>query len=260
MARIRYLKPDFFRDENISELSFEARILYQGLWCYADREGRLRYSPKRIKADIFPYDKINIEKLLDQLAAPKRENGAPFILIYEVDNQKYIQVIKFKEHQKIHIKEPESTMPAPTQHPPSTEQAPTQNPGTLMGMGMGMGKELYPSFEKDVFEKWNSFHQKFPSLPKVQEITGTRREHLKARFEKESFRDFQKILEAIEKQPFLIHGNPQSKEHKDWKVDFDWIIKNDTNYIKVLELKYLNKKVEKSNAEMLKEMQDKGLM
>ena len=40
MARIRYLKPDFFKDEDIKELSFEARLFYQGLWVQADREGR----------------------------------------------------------------------------------------------------------------------------------------------------------------------------------------------------------------------------
>ena len=52
MARIRSLKPEFFKDEDLALLPFEARILYSGLWCYADREGRLEDRPKYLKADI----------------------------------------------------------------------------------------------------------------------------------------------------------------------------------------------------------------
>ena len=134
MPRIRYLKPEFFRDEEIAELTYAARLLYQGLWCHADREGRLRYSIKRIRADIFPYDKkIDIQKLLNELSKNKT-NGNPFILIYECDNQSYIQILKFSEHQKIHINEAQSTIPAPTKHPQSTIQAPDKNPGIGKGI------------------------------------------------------------------------------------------------------------------------------
>lgn len=101
--------------------------------------------------------------------------------------------------------------------------------------------EEYRDFEKSLLPRWNSFCDKYPSLPKVREITATRRKHLKERFEKNSFRDFDKILLSIEQQPFLIHGNPNSEKHKDWCIDLDWLIKNDTNYVKVLEMKYASK-------------------
>ena len=113
----------------------------------------------------------------------------------------------------------------------------------------------YRAFEDAILQSWNSFTDKFPLLPKIKEITETRREHLKALFEKESFRDYVKIFEAIEKQPFLIQGNPESKEHKDWRISFDWLIANDTNYVKVLELKYI--KQEKTREQELAERRKK---
>ncbi|MFZ2602523.1 MAG: hypothetical protein WAX79_00780, partial [Candidatus Omnitrophota bacterium] len=89
-----------------------------------------------------------------------------------------------------------------------------------------------------VVKDWNVFCDKYPSLSKIKEITESRRKSLKQRYEKESFRDFSAILVAIEEQPFLLEGNPNAKEHKNWRISFDWLIANDINYIKVLERKY----------------------
>jgi len=118
--RSRNLKPGYFKNEILCELDPLARILFSGLWCMADREGRLEYRPKRIKVEILPYDNCNIEKLLQQLSKD-------FITIYEVCGEKYIQINKFKEHQNPHIKEAASTIPAPEKHSASTIQAPDEH-------------------------------------------------------------------------------------------------------------------------------------
>jgi hypothetical protein len=47
-------------------------------------------------------------------------------------------------------------------------------------------------------------------------------------------------LLAIKEQPFLIKGDANSTKHANWRINFDWLITNDTNYIKVLERKYAN--------------------
>lgn len=96
----------------------------------------------------------------------------------------------------------------------------------------------YCAFEESTVTKWNSFCDRFPMLSKVQNVSDTRRKHLKQRFIEEKFRDFPAVLKAIEEQPFLINGNPSSQNHKNWHIDLDWLIKNDTNYLKVLERKY----------------------
>lgn len=102
-------------------------------------------------------------------------------------------------------------------------------------------KTIYVDWEQSTSNLWNSFCDKYPTLTKIKEISDDRRKNLKKRFTRESFRQFDKILVAIEEQPFLFKGNPNNEKHKDWRISFDWLIANDTNYLKVLEGKYKDK-------------------
>jgi hypothetical protein len=113
MARIRSLKPDFFKDEDLATLPYEARILYSGLWCYADKAGRLEDRPKYLKAEIFPYDNINIEKFLNLLCQPNIQDRPEkvFIRRYTVNDRKYIDIPEFLKHQSPHNTEKDSVLP-----------------------------------------------------------------------------------------------------------------------------------------------------
>lgn len=99
--RARNIKPDFFRDYDLCTLDIYARVLFAGLWCLADREGRMEDCPPRIRADVFPYDNTDVEKLLESLA----ERG--FIVRYTVegDPRHYIQIKNFLKHQNPHKNE-----------------------------------------------------------------------------------------------------------------------------------------------------------
>lgn len=110
MSRARNIKPGFFKNDQLAELPFEFRILFQGLWCEADRAGRLEDRAKRIKAEVFPYDDVDVESGLAALSS------AGFIERYEVNGIKYIQVSEFAKHQNPHCKEAASTIPAPCKH------------------------------------------------------------------------------------------------------------------------------------------------
>ena len=123
--RARNIKPGFFKNEDLAECDLQTRLLFIGLWCMADREGRLEYRPKRIKAEVMPYDNCNIEKLLTQLADKN------FIQIYTVSSGKYISILNFGKHQNCHIKEAASTIPAPCEHDTSMEVA-QLNPESLL--------------------------------------------------------------------------------------------------------------------------------
>jgi hypothetical protein len=49
------IKPDFFDDPDVADLSFAARLLFIGLWTLADKDGFLEDDLRRIKANIpFP--------------------------------------------------------------------------------------------------------------------------------------------------------------------------------------------------------------
>jgi len=101
------IKPDFFTDDDMAEVSIPARLLFIGLWCIADREGRLEDRPKRIKAQLYPYDNIKIEGLLKELS------DRVFIVRFSKEHHKYIQIRTFQKHQNVHFREAKSTIPVP---------------------------------------------------------------------------------------------------------------------------------------------------
>lgn len=118
MARARNIKPGFYLNEELASCSIMARFIFPGIWMLADREGRMEDRPLRIKAALLPYDHANVDELLDEL------EKAGMLQRYESGNTRYIQIINFKKHQTPHIKEQESTIPAPDMHSASTVQAP----------------------------------------------------------------------------------------------------------------------------------------
>jgi hypothetical protein len=109
MPRMRTIRPGFFSNELLGELPPLARILFLGLWCWADREGRLEDRPKRLKTQILPYDDCDVDNLLITLSS----GDDPFIIRYDFDKRKYIQILNFDVHQKIHPNEIESEIPPP---------------------------------------------------------------------------------------------------------------------------------------------------
>lgn len=118
MARARNIKPSFFTNDTLAEIVPLGRLLFQGLWCHADREGRMEDRPRKLKAEILPYDDCDVESLLDEL------DRHGFITRYEVGGRQFIQVVNFCKHQNPHIKEPASQIPEMPSHDASTVQAP----------------------------------------------------------------------------------------------------------------------------------------
>lgn len=131
MARSRNLKPGFFKNESLAECQPLARILFQGLWCMADREGRLEDRPKRIKAELLPYDEVDVDVLLAELD----ERG--FIARYADGDNAYIAVVKFAKHQNPHHRETASVIPAPRQGTAQTghvDSEPEAGPSQAQGL------------------------------------------------------------------------------------------------------------------------------
>ena len=89
--RARNIKPGFFKNDELAEIGPCAQLLFAGLWCMADKDGKLVDRAKRIKAEIFPYydPKPGIEKILSELTARK------FITRYSVNGQKIILINNF---------------------------------------------------------------------------------------------------------------------------------------------------------------------
>lgn len=106
MPRIRLLKPQFFVNDSLGECEPLARLLFMGLWCLADATGRLEYRPVRIKAQLLPYDKCDVDRLVGQL------ESRGFVRTYLVAGVPICQICKFAEHQRPHPQEPKNVFPA----------------------------------------------------------------------------------------------------------------------------------------------------
>lgn len=106
MARIRTVKPEFFTSESVLSVSPLARLFFIGLWCEADRDGRLKWKPKTLKFRYLPGDPVNIEKLCTEL------EQAEMIVTYTIDNNDYCEIPSFKSHQVINNREKESELPS----------------------------------------------------------------------------------------------------------------------------------------------------
>ncbi|MGD0578319.1 MAG: hypothetical protein ABSC08_05265 [Bryobacteraceae bacterium] len=103
----RYIRPAFWTDIHLAELPHSARLLLIGLWCLADREGRLFDYPLTISASIFvektPKER-NVRRWLD-LLCPR------FISRYTAaDGSKVIEINDFRQWQKVHPNERRSVI------------------------------------------------------------------------------------------------------------------------------------------------------
>lgn len=109
--RARLIKPGYFDDADLAKLPFGARLLFAGLWCMADREGRLIDAPKKIAGDVFPHDTNidanQVDEWLDMLSVKQ-------IVRYEVSGDNYIEIKNFKKHQSVNIKERPSIIKGPS--------------------------------------------------------------------------------------------------------------------------------------------------
>lgn len=98
MARIRTIKPEFWRHEDLSELPEATHLLAAALLNYADDEGYFNANPKLIQAECCPLREPSVS-IQDSLR--KLSNVGYLKLGTGEDGKQYGRIEKFKEHQRI---------------------------------------------------------------------------------------------------------------------------------------------------------------
>ena len=129
MARIRTIKPEFWTDEKIVQVSFPARLLFIGLWNFADDSGNLENSPVQIKMRILPADSVTVPPLLAELVS------VGLLREYIVNDKNYLNIPGFTSHQVIN-KPSKTRLP----RPPTTTPLPDGREGKGSGTE-GKGKD-----------------------------------------------------------------------------------------------------------------------
>jgi hypothetical protein len=108
MARMRSIKPEFWLDRKLARcVSRDARLLYIGMWNYADESGRLHGDPSVIKGQVFPYDDVDVQCLLDELVAASR------VVPYTFDEDPYLHLPMLSKHQRLDPVKTPSRLPDP---------------------------------------------------------------------------------------------------------------------------------------------------
>jgi len=140
MARIRTIKPDFWKHEELSELAPEVHMLAAALLNYADDEGYFRANPKLVKAECCPLreDSVSVHDALNQLS------DIGYIRLFTgSDGKAYGHVCTFTEHQKINRPSPSKIKPldlgseaSPTTHGTFSELSPPEG-NREQGTGKG---------------------------------------------------------------------------------------------------------------------------
>lgn len=121
--------------------------------------------------------------------------------------------------------------------------------GTLVAGATDTPPEPPAITPKSLFQAYNDNRN---GLPEAREFTKERRSKAQARLNSHSrdpdkfLQDFVVAVQRAAATPFC-RGDTGGT----WKVDFDWLVKNDTNYLKVLEGKYDEGKPKESRAESI---------
>lgn len=142
MARIRSVKPEFFRHEELYEAERAAglplRLAFAGIWTCCDKNGVFPWRPRALKLDVLPYDDIDFAVVLAAL------EGGEFVSKFKHGGELYGVVPNFRKHQRISGKElqnpaqypaPEGFQEPPEDEPGSDGEAPGKHPGAQEGKG-----------------------------------------------------------------------------------------------------------------------------
>ncbi len=176
MARIRTIKPEFFLDEDLATLDPLDRLTFAGLFCQADKAGRMEDRPDRLRLQVLPYDEGDFNARLTRLHETR------FIIRYEVSGKRYIQIRTFGKHQRPHHTERDSTLPSVNGD--LTVREPLRDGELPVGKGKGKGSNTlaHPTDERtrqttrkttgtpagfDVW--WNEYPKKVGKIQAIKE-------------------------------------------------------------------------------------------
>jgi hypothetical protein len=112
MARIRTIKPEFFRHEGLQDLEIRhpdlhPMLVFAGLFGHCDKQGVFEWKPRVLKLDILPFLDFEIAETLEALLA------AGQLQRFDADGKTYGFIPSFTEHQSIGGKEAQ----APAKYP-----------------------------------------------------------------------------------------------------------------------------------------------
>lgn len=249
MARIRTIKPEFWTSEQELSCSRDARLLFIGLWSFADDNGVNEASYLSAKVRIFPNETCTIEDIKRWIS---ELINAGLLKLYEVEGKSYWHVINWKCLQRIDKPNTRNLHPLPPDI--ETTEAPINNkqekfdensrniprtfpehseniPGTLATEGKGIegkgnGKEIYireakasplpiktpyPEACREIFEYW----KKVMNHPKAKLDKHRCSKITQALKNGYTVEDTKKAIDGCSKTSFNMGQNDRNQKYDD---------------------------------------------
>lgn len=158
MARIRTIKPEFWRNEQLAGVSAEACLLAVGLLNHCDDEGYFNANPKLVEADVFPLRELscNTTVLIQELVS------IGYINVFSgSDGKTYGHIVSFERHQVINKKKPsiiKDLCELPYEYGTDTVVVPVGKERNGKGVGKeGNGNDVADAAFDDF---WNAYDKK----------------------------------------------------------------------------------------------------
>lgn len=262
MARIRSIKPEFWTSEQVVCCSPNARLLFIGLWTFADDGGVHPAAPMRLKMQVFPGDSFSCD---DMKSMVEELVSADLVEEYEVDGKPYWRVSGWK-HQR--IDQPTYKYPQPDGYVPnnpkrrrmvddgsanSSGEDDDGSPREGSGVdGEGSGGNNSPPDGGDVPDGTPDcphqdiialYHELLPSNPKVKVWNEERRGWLRARWREDPKRQdleyWRKFFSFIASRCPFLTGQVEGRESV-FLPGLDWMVRP-RNFAKIIEGQYRDK-------------------
>lgn len=250
MARIRTIKPSFWKHEDLSELSEATHLLAAALLNYADDDGYFNANPALVKAECSPLREpsTSIRQSLDELSS------IGYLRLGDLNGKRYGRIVNFKAHQRVDRPQPSSIKDLPIlwDESPSPRRTFVES-STSVRCGNGREEEGNGKGREEEGEGANApvadatpdcphseivglYHSLCPSLPRVRDWTDGRRKALRTLWrdkpERQRIEFWHEFFAVVGRSPFLVGANDRN-----WTADIDWLLKP-ANFQKVLEGKY----------------------
>ena len=265
MARIRSIKPDFYRHEALQDLEIANQgkypmMVFSALWGHCDSKGRFEWRPRQLKLDILPFLPFDMAETLAIL------ERAGFLNRYSVDGKEYGEIPTFEKHQRLSGKEltegekyPEPTGEATGKQQGSDGEIPESQEGKGReeeGKRKGslppteVGKTVKPVCPPCPIEELiEVYHESLPTNPRFLVRNDTRDGYIRSRWKQfftegdftdkgggiECFRWF--FSEKVKPSKFLTGQTEGRNGGKPFIADLEWLMRP-TNFAKVIEGKY----------------------
>lgn len=225
MARIRSIKPEFWTDGVMVELSIPARLLFVGMWNFTLCDhGHLPDDPKRLKLQVYPADDIDVSELVDELVKHGR------VVRGVTDAGKgYLHIPRFPDHQKLDKRwsprcfvcagespaEPPKTstkLPEPQPNSPKLPETQPFSPQDRTGQDSNKEPPVVPLDETAAEPKTKTRGRKRPAKP-LPEDWAPNDDHLALARERG-------VDPAAELANFRDHAAANDRRQVDWDASF----------------------------------------